>query len=169
MIFHHKIHVDSRCRDPGAYANGNSFRVDLARPLFNVKKINVVKCAIPVYPSADWQAQHKSASIVLNGFRSDIAQALPNQCYSGTAAIVPLVDSNDTSVAWTFYDAKDDADLWRCPTQVDLNVPRLDSLHMKLITYNPLTGIVVGYPFPDDGYAMNDNWTLTLEIVCMLG
>lgn len=157
-----KLYVDSRSRDWPLYRNANNFMIDLLRPLTNVKKINIINCTIPVYQAATWQEEYKHAAIVLKGYRKDIHQVLPNQYSSETAAIIPLEIADLNPFVYTFYNQLNDANLWEADSLI--NIPTLQRMEVMLISIDPLLNTVVRYPFPDDGFAVSQNWSMTMVI-----
>lgn len=158
----HRTYVDSRCRDWIASTNGNRFVVDLRRPLTNVTKIDIIQATVPVYASVFWEEEVKNAAIRVTGmYRRDVQQALPTQLPSDVVAMLPLSTAFPSAFSYTFYMNDRDSGLWHTTPDAKMAIPRVDRLDISLLV--PAGGATL-YPLPDAGYAVDQNWTLVLEL-----
>lgn len=168
MEEHRKIYVDSRCRAWPVHPNGNSFQIDLVRPIKNIKRVEILQATIPVYRAATWQEENKSAAIrIVGAYRRDVEQVLPLQFASDTPAVIPLATANASAFVYTFYQESQDAGLWK--SDADTSIPRVDRFDISLVTVDPTTRVVTPYPLPDDGFAVYQNWSCVIEVVSLLG
>lgn len=155
------LHVSSRYRRWPEHRNANSFSVDLAEPIKNVRKVVVRDCVLPNKTATPgvWQDAYAYAVVVFQGLRLDVCQTREMPPFPSNAqAVLPL----EADSFYTFYHASDDAGLWDhgClgPTEP------LSRLDISLAAVNPKTSAYEPYPFADDSFLFSENWSATLDI-----
>lgn len=160
-----RIYFDSRCREWPTHVNGNTFSIDLRKPLVDIRGANLIQATIPVYSAAAWQEEDKTAAIRITGmYRRDVQQVLPMQMPSDVVATIPLATVFPGGFVYTFYQSSDDSGLWTSEDS-KMSVSRVDRLEISLLAINGTS--VVPYPLVDSGFAVSQNWSAVVEFLCV--